>query len=165
MSNKKMPEQYSTLFKQLLEGSLSRPWREACLERMIHLDMHPSDCLELRVRCSPEDGDLFALARRAVSLFFTAFHFYPTALAAHSTMARLFEITERVFKAEFRLGGPDVAVAVLGEGFEAQPIHVIVDNTLDIYTVAVRFSVDIEECKETAKNMIQRKAKEKEGQR
>jgi hypothetical protein len=147
MENKKLTEREAEAqFKDLLKNTekVDLPWREMMVERALQVGMKPEDHLELRVTCNPKDGDVFALARRATSMFFTAFSLYPTSLAVHSTVASLFEATESVFKAEHRAGAEWMSVC-LGQGFEATPIRIEICDNLDIRTVAVRFSMDGEE--------------------
>lgn len=153
MSNSERELIREELIKELMASERQKPWREMTIQRMMGLSLKPGDHLELRV-IGDEEGDVFALARRGVSAFFTAFSLYPSSVAAHSSVASLFEAAEMTFKAEHHYA-KDID-GYFGEGFEARLIPIEVDDGLDIKTVAVRFSISFEDYKEAAMNVILR---------
>jgi len=127
-----------------------RPWREVVIQRLALLGLNPDDRLEMRFTAKKEH--IVSLAQRACDAFFTAFSLYPTAIAMHSANAAIIEASEAVMKAKHCYG--EKYLFTLGEGFETHPIHVEIDDSIDISCVAVRFSIDFEEYREAALQFI-----------
>lgn len=155
MNSNKFDDQVKKLIDEIQVPRQS--WRENIVVRMIRMRLEPGDRLELRVSNST-NGDVFSLIQRGANAFFTTFSMYPTSVAVHSTVAHLLEASEFSLKATHHLtqfsSGVDLQAEMLGYDFEIRPLHIEIDDSLDVRTVAVRFSIDMEEYGDVFKKVL-----------
>lgn len=126
---------------------------EATLQAMASIGLSPFEPVELRVSstklCDPQ------FAQRVATAMLTAMRLYPTSIAVHSTVAKLFEASEVVIKVDLKNSNfRDILEAIYGKAFLEQPIHIEIDDSLDTKTVAARFKMDTENNKEFDDTMI-----------
>lgn len=149
----KSPDQ--ELFDRLMAMRPRIGWREVQVELIIKMGLLPGDKLEFCV--TSESRDVFKLVQRGVNAFLTVFQLYPTSVAVHSEVASMLEASETVITAQHKFGAN--GNALLGEGFTATPLRIEINDSLDINTVAVRFSLDMEEYGDAMMSVLERALK------
>lgn len=126
---------------------------EATLQGLAANGLSPFEPVELRVSgenlCDPH------FAQRVATAMLTALRVYPTSIAVHSAVAKLFEASEVMIKVDLKNSGfRDILEAIYGKKFLEQPICIEVDDSLDTKTVAVRFKMNTENNKEFDDAMV-----------
>lgn len=132
---------------------------EATLQALAANGLSPFETVELRIsstkQCNPQH------AQCVVTAMLTGLRLYPTSIAIHSTIAKVFEVSEAVIKVNLKGNAcGDVLEIIYGKEFLSQPIRVEVDDSLDTHTAAARFKMntDCEEFNETMLAMIKKMA-------
>jgi hypothetical protein len=120
---------------------------EETLQALAASGLSPYESVELRVSsdklCDPH------FVQRAARAMLISLHLYPTSIAVHSTVAKLFEASEVVIRVDLKGNAfRDILEAIYGREFLEKPIHIEIDDSLDTKTVAVRFKMDTENNKE-----------------
>jgi len=128
--------------REMIKQRQKLTWKQSAIEHLMRLGLTPGELLELRLS-RKEQTNIFKLAQTAANAFFSAFNLYPNALAVHSTIAHLFEASEFTVTAKYT-GDTDTMLALCGSGLEMRPLQIVIDESLDTKTVAVRFELDIE---------------------
>lgn len=116
---------------------------EATLQALASNGLSPFEPVELRVS-STKLCDLLHAQRVATAMLMTM-RLYPTSVALHSAVAKLFEASEVVIKVDLKTSPcRDILEIIYGKEFLAQPIRVEVDDSLDTKTAAARFKMNTE---------------------
>jgi hypothetical protein len=151
--NNQAGKEMDTLLDDLIAQAPRESREMAILVRLAMLDLHPDQCIELRIHAY-EDESYVSAVQSATNAFLVGMGLYPSSIAVHSSVAQLFALEGRVFKAEHKVEG--IGEFLLGKGFQATPIPVEADDALDTRTVAVRFKIDFDFVPVVKEVMMQR---------
>lgn len=136
----------------MLRQERRTPMEEA-LQALAFLGLSPFEPVELRVvsdkLCDPR------FVQRIARAMLLATRLYPTSIAVHSTVAKLFEASEVVVRIDLKDNAfRDILEAIYSKEFLEKPIHIEADDSLDTKTVALRFRMDTEDNEEFNNAMV-----------